>query len=398
MTTFDQKFIEDPRFVEWVFRPAPAINQYWEKYIQLHPEEKNELLELKQRMGELKFSNDALSREEKSELAHLVVKRIDRDQNQNKIRTMLRPLLKYAAVAIIFATIGGLAVYLNVDKESVYHQLAGQIIEIPSSNQGPLLITSSGENVNLRKSNSSVDYSKTGAIVLNNDSVIRAASDVPSVMNQLVIPYGNQSRVVLSDNSVVWLNSGSRLVYPTLFQGKTREVLLFGEAFFEVSKNEDKPFVVKTSDIEIKVLGTQFNVSAYAEDKLIQTVLKEGSVEIRKNNSRLFDSRIVLKPNQMASFSKISNETKLYDVDVNYYTLWTRGLLSFDDMDFNRVLKKVERFYNISIDFSEPILASIHISGKLDLKQKREEVLEYLEKVSLTRIEKTDENKYIVNK
>lgn len=398
MTTFDQKFIEDPRFVEWVFRPAPAINQYWERYIQLHPEEKNELLELKQRMGELKFSNDALSMEEKSELAHLVVKRIDRDQNQNKIRTMLRPLLKYAAVAIIFATIGGLAVYLNVDKESVYHQLAGQIIEIPSSNQGPLLITSSGENVNLRKSNSSVDYSKTGAIVLNNDSVIRAASDVPSVMNQLVIPYGNQSRVVLSDNSVVWLNSGSRLVYPTLFQGKTREVLLFGEAFFEVSKNEDKPFVVKTSDIEIKVLGTQFNVSAYAEDKLIQTVLKEGSVEIRKNNSRLFDSRIVLKPNQMASFSKISNETKLYDVDVNYYTLWTRGLLSFDDMDFNRVLKKVERFYNISIDFSEPILASIHISGKLDLKQKREEVLEYLEKVSLTRIEKTDENKYIVNK
>jgi hypothetical protein len=355
-------------------------------------------LELKTRLAELKYSDETMLQIEREHIAQQVISRISKDLENNKRRLIFTSLLKYAAVAITFAVIGGLAVYLNSGKESIYQQLAGQMVQIPSAGQGPLLITSTGENVDLKKSNSSVDYTRNGTIVLNNDSVIQAANDVPNVMNQLVIPYGNQSKLILSDNTVVWLNAGSRLVYPTFFNGKTREVLLFGEAFFEVSKNTEKPFIVKTSDIEIKVLGTQFNVSAYAEDKVIQTVLKEGSVEICQNNATIFDGKIVLKPNQMASFSKNSNETKLYDVDANYYTLWTKGLLSFDDIDFNRILKKVERFYNISVNFSEPVLGTIRISGKLDLKQNRDEVLEYLEKVSLTKISKINDNQYIVNK
>lgn len=398
MSFSDQKFIENPRFLQWIFHNNQSINQYWGQYVLDHPEEEAQILELKTRLSELKYSDETMLQIEKEDIAQQVISRISLDLEKSKKKPIFISLMKYAAVAIIFAAIGGLAVYLNSDKETIYQQLASQMVQIPSAGQGPLLITSTGENVDLKKSNSSVDYTRNGAIVLNNDSVIQAANDVPNVMNQLVIPYGNQSRLILSDNTVVWLNAGSRLVYPTFFSGKTREVLLFGEAFFEVSKNADKPFIVKTSDIEIKVLGTQFNVSAYAEDKVIQTVLKEGKVSIRQNNSTFFDSEIVLKPNQLASYSKSSNETKLYDVDASYYTLWTKGLLSFDDIDFIRVLKKVERFYNISVSFSQPVLGTIRISGKLDLKQNRDEVLEYLEKVSLTKISKINDNQYIVNK
>jgi len=398
MAVSDQKFIEDPRFLQWIFHNNRSVNQYWEQYLLEHPEEVAQILELKARLSELKYSDEAMLHIEKEDIAQQVISRINLDLEKNKRQSIFISFLKYAAVAVAFAVIGGLAVYMSSSKESIYQQLAGQMVHIPSEGQGPLLITSTGENVDLKKSNSSVDYTRNGAIVLNNDSVIKAANDIPNVMNQLVIPYGNQSKLILSDNTVVWLNAGSRLVYPTFFNGKTREVLLFGEAFFEVSKNAEKPFIVKTSDIEIKVLGTQFNVSAYAEDKVIQTVLKEGSVAIRQNNATFFDREIVLKPNQMASFSKNSNETMLYDVDASYYTLWTKGLLSFDDVDFNRILKKVERFYNISVNFSEPILGTIRISGKLDLKQNRDEVLEYLEKVSLTNIEKLNDNQYMVKK
>jgi ferric-dicitrate binding protein FerR (iron transport regulator) len=289
-------------------------------------------------------------------------------------------------------------VYLNTGKESVYQQLAGQLVEIPSSGHGPVLITSNGENVNLKKSNSSVDYTRRGTIVINKDSVINTNTASDEGMNQLVIPYGNQSQITLADNTVVWLNAGSRLIYPGSFKGKTREVLLFGEAFFEVSENKEQPFVVKTTDLQIKVLGTKFNVSAYAEDKIIQTVLAEGSVSVRKNDANFYDRDLILKPNQLASFNKTSAETKIYDVDAAYYTLWTKGLLSFNEVDFNRILKKVERFYNVTISFSEPTLGLIRISGKLDLKQHREEVLEYLEKVSLTKIEKVDDFTYVVKK
>lgn len=398
MIVSDQKFIEDPRFLQWIFHNNRSVSQYWEQYLLEHPEEEAQILELKARLSELKYSDETMLQIEKEQIAEQVISRINFDLDKNKRNSIFISFLKYAAVAVAFAVIGGLAVYMNSSKESIYQQLAGQMVHIPAEGQGPLLITSTGENVDLKKSNSSVDYTRNGAIVVNNDSVIKAANDIPNVMNQLVIPYGNQSKLILSDNTVVWLNAGSRLVYPTFFNGKTREVLLFGEAFFEVSKNAEKPFIVKTSDIEIKVLGTQFNVSAYSEDKVIQTVLKEGSVAIRQNNATFFDSEILLKPNQLASFSKSSNETKLYDVDASYYTLWTKGLLSFDDVDFNRILKKVERFYNISVGFSEPTLGSIRISGKLDLKRNRDEVLEYLEKVSLTNIEKVNDNQYMVKK
>lgn len=398
MTNFEQKFIEDPQFLKWIFNTNPVIETYWERYLLNHPDEKDQILGLKQSLADLKFSEESLLNSEKVEMAKQILSRIDHDRMNSKRSLVLTSLLKYAAVAIVFAVIGGVAVYLNMGRKSVYQQFAEQTIQIPSAGQGPLLITSHGENVDLKKSNSSVDYSREGSIVLNSDSVIQAKDDAPNVMNQLVIPYGNQSRVVLSDNTVVWLNAGSRLVYPTLFKGKTREVLLFGEAFFEVSKNPERPFIVKTSDLQIKVLGTQFNVSAYAEDQVIQTVLKEGRVAIRRNNAAFYESELVLKPNQMASFTKGASDTKIYNVDVNYYTLWTKGLLSFNEADFNRVLKKVERFYNISIRFSDPTLGAIRISGKLDLKQQMSEVFEYLEKVSLTKIDKISDNQFVVRK
>jgi ferric-dicitrate binding protein FerR (iron transport regulator) len=198
----------------------------------------------------------------------------------------------------------------------------------------------------------------------------------------------------LSDSTVVWLNAGSRLIFPSKFSGPQREVLLFGEAFFDVTRIEKIPFVVKTSSIEVKVLGTEFNVSAYPEDNTVQTVLKEGSVSIRRNNSGIFESDIVLKPNQMALFNKNTQNSKVYNVDAAYYTIWVKGLLSFDDQDFSRIIKKIERYYNIQIRYTDPLVGLQKISGKLDLNKNLEEVFEYLAKVSSTEIRKIDNNNY----
>lgn len=396
MTLFDQKFIENPEFLRWVFRSNPAVENYWEQYLNENPEEAESVLELKERLTELRFTNDKLRFSEKEELENRIIRRLKHDLKEKKRRMMVYSLMKYAAVALIFTVIGGLVVYMNLGKKSVYEEFAHQTIQAPSAAQGPLLITSNGENVNLKKSNSTVDYSRRGAVVLNNDSVLPISEEVANVMNQLVIPYGNQSRIVLSDNTVVWLNAGSRLVYPTIFKEKTREVLLFGEAYFEVAKNPEKPFIVKTSNLDIRVLGTKFNISTYAEDKIIQTVLKEGSVAVRRIGAGLFEKDIVMVPNQMALFDKTTGETMIQEVDANYYTLWTKGLISFDEIDLVRIIKKLERFYNISVKFSDPQKEMIRISGKLDLKRSRKEVLEYLEKVSSSRFDQINENQYTI--
>ena len=396
MTSFDQKFVENPLFLKWIFNTNPVIETYWAEYLLEHPEEKDQLIELKDRLMVLKFTNDTIGLSEKEELSKRIVRKIDLDLRQQKRRVLFTSMMKYAAVALIFVAIGGLVVYLNMRKEAVYEEFAQQKIQIPSSTQGPLLITSDGKNVDLRKSNSTVDYSRNGAIVLNNDSVLQTSDDVPDVMNQLVIPYGNQSRIVLSDNTIVWLNAGSRLVYPTRFKDKTREVLLFGEAYFEVARNREKPFIVKTSNLDITVLGTKFNVSAYAEDNVIQTALKEGSVSIRRKEAGFLDKEYIIKPNQMASFDKINSETRIYQVDADTYSLWTKGLISFEEVSFSRVVKQVERFYNISINFSDRQKEIIRISGKLDLKQSKMEALEYLGKVTRSDFEQMNENQYII--
>jgi len=396
MTPFDQKFIENQQFLKWIFNTNPAIETYWEQYLAEHPEENQHILELKQRLTELKFTNDLLHPFEKEELTNRIKARINLNLKSKTRRINLNSLMKYAAIALIFTVIGGLAVYINMGKVSVYKEFARKMAQVPFTTQEPLLITSNGENVNLKESNSTVDYRSNGAIVLNNDSVIQPKTELAEMLNQIIIPYGNQSRIVLSDSTVVWLNAGSRLIYPTLFKNKTREVLLLGEAFFEVAKNPEKPFIVKTSDLEIRVLGTQFNVSAYEEDDLVQTVLKEGSVDIRRQGTLFFEHDVVLKPNQMASYNKTTNDTKVNTVDPDYYTLWTKGLISFDDIDLNRVIKKIERFYNISIGFSDPEKKIMRISGKLDLKQGRKEVMEYLAKVSLSRFEQVQVDKYTI--
>ena len=253
MAVSDQKFIEDPRFLQWIFHNNPSVEQYWEQYLLEHPEEESQILELKARLSELKYSDETMLQIEKDDIAQQVIFRINLDLEKNKRKSIFISFLKYAAVAIIFASIGGLAVYMNSGKESIYQQLAGQMVHIPSEGQGPLLITSTGENVDLKKSNSSVDYTRNGAIVLNNDSVMKAANDIPNVMNQLVIPYGNQSKLILSDNTVVWLNAGSRLVYILLFlMAKLVKSFCLGKLFSKFQKTPKSPSLLKLLTLKLR--------------------------------------------------------------------------------------------------------------------------------------------------
>ena len=396
MTTQEQKLIENPLFLKWVYHNNPWVEKHWRKFLAEHPEEQEAIMAFKAQLSDLKFLDELLSPSEKTQLAFNIKEQITHEIAKKRKLNVVYTFMKYAAVAILFFAIGGLQVYFFMNKQDKPIQVVELSEPIPASVKGPILITSKGENVHLLSSNSTLDYTRKGEIILNEDSIIKSTADKANALNQLVIPYGNQSKIVLSDNTIVWLNAGTRLLYPTTFIGKTREVILYGEGYFEVSKNKDMPFIVKTATMDVRVLGTEFNLSAYAEDNVVQTVLKEGSVAIRKKDAGLFDKDVIIKPNEMASFNKATSNTNIYKVDADYYRLWTKGLISFEDTDFKRVIKRVERFYNVSIRFEESSKEAIRISGKLDLKQSRQEVMEYLAKVSLSTIEQETENMYVI--
>ena len=166
-------------------------------------------------------------------------------------------------------------------------------------------------------------------------------------------PGGQKSSVLLPDGSKVWLNAASALRFPEEFTGSQREVILEGEAFFEVVENKQKPFIVKTRDVDIKVFGTSFNVSAYPDDAFTATAVVTGLVGVRQ--SRPADTQqdfAFVKPNQLAHFSREERELIIQSTDANELISWKEGRLIFDATPFPVVIKKLQRWYGASITYT----------------------------------------------
>ena len=393
-----RRYIDNLLFIKWVYDPDEHINEYWDFYLDNHPDEKKILLELKSELALFRISGQTISEENKKMLSERIAQKIHDRQRRTRVFEIGRFMVKYAALVFLFIGLsGGLAYYFNKDKP-VKVDFA-RYFAIPEMSGKPTLVLSNGSKINLNKNESTVDYAALDRIVVNNDSIIpvkKGVKKVEALPNQFLIPYGSRGKLILSDHTVVWLNAGSQLIYPSEFTGREREVLLFGEAFFEVAKDKSKPFIVKTSEYRIKVLGTQFNVSAYLGDDVSQTVLTEGSIELNMNNEGLFGHGVVLRPNELFSLNKGMNETNIQKVDPSKYVLWKDGILKFENEYLSRVIKKIERYFDIQISLKNPLDSSIIINGKLDLKDDKNEVLYYVSKVAKRKYVKLNERSYTI--
>ena len=170
----------------------------------------------------------------------------------------------------------------------------------------------------------------SGSVEINDELVHRQEPTSVSGDNQLIVPFGKQSKIILSDQTEVWLNAGSRLIYPTVFRGGKRKVQLQGEAYFKVSKDKSNPFIVETSNSKIKVLGTSFNVKAYPGEKVEETVLVEGAVLLNVGD-QIFGKEVQLKPEQRIVLSGTDYSYSVSKVDVRDYTSWIDGLFVFNE-------------------------------------------------------------------
>lgn len=163
------------------------------------------------------------------------------------------------------------------------------------------------------------------------------------------VPYGESKQLTLPDGSTVWMNAGSILVYPEVFNGKSRDVYLTGEARFQVSKNPEQPFIVHTQKLDVEALGTVFNVQAYPNKAKIVTTLEEGSIRISSTLGE-FDSYI-LKPDEQLIYSRQTHTGTVNKVDATDFSAWKDGYLLLEDCDFEEIVAALERKYNISIEY-----------------------------------------------
>ncbi|MEA5081747.1 MAG: FecR family protein [Dysgonamonadaceae bacterium] len=209
--------------------------------------------------------------------------------------------------------------------------------------------------------------------------------------NKLYVPAGQRAQLTLQDGTNVWLNAQSTLIYPSRFTAKERKVTIIGEAYFDVAKNSKKTFVVNTQNVEIQVLGTEFNVCSYPNTNYIQTNLVEGSLRvsdnrnIRKSVTLKPDDQLTIKDGQMF-LSKTSNAD---------YFLWKDGIYTFDNEKLIDIIKKLELYYDVTIKIEDPEIFDVRYTGKFRQRDGIEEILRIIQKIQKFNIHKDRENNII---
>ncbi|MDX8339625.1 FecR family protein [Draconibacterium sp. IB214405] len=184
--------------------------------------------------------------------------------------------------------------------------------------------------------------------------------------NEIIVPEGESAEVYLSDNTHVWLNSNSKLTYPSQFQGKEREVKLKGEAYFGVTHNPENPFYVHTDELSVAVTGTSFNVQSYKQDDHVNVTLVEGKVELHSPEGKCISE---LSPGENAQLNITRNTLSIRQVDTEYYTSWKAGFLVFKNERLEDIVQKFERWYNIQVIFEDEEIRQIEYTGTI-LKNK----------------------------
>jgi len=270
---------------------------------------------------------------------------VQRKIQRHRFRHRVWNICKYAAILILPIAIATVAMYENGnDSQSLSHVTE----QITPGSKKAVLILDNGEAIDL-KSTSGVELKEKDGTIIQVDSTALNYQQTPDrssdrlAYNKVNVPRGGEYQLTLSDGSKVHLNSMSSIRFPVQFAQNSRLVELEGEAYFEVSKT-GQPFIVQTKGMKIEVLGTTFNVSAYANEEY-QTTLVIGSVKVQTEDG----NNRILKPSEQACITPGSNQINVRNVDTAFYTSWIHGKINFKDQRLEDIMKTLSRWYDMDV-------------------------------------------------
>ena len=254
------------------------------------------------------------------------------------------------------------------------------------------LIVANGIQVDLMQDNLQDVVRQYGATVLEDkknelryDNVeVNEEIEEKPVYHTISTPVGGEYHFTLADGTMVWLNSSSRLTFPTRFTGDAREVLVEGEVYFGVQHDDSKPFIVRVIDVSVRVLGTEFCISAYPENEGVMTTLVRGAVQVTSGNNQ-----VVLKPGYQAVVDQYSGAISQRAVELSLYTSWVRGIFEYENMELNDIMVQLARWYDVQFTFSASECKERRFTGVIRKYEDLNDVLDM--------IEKTTNVKFIIN-
>ena len=311
-------------------------------------------------------------------------------QKKNKIRKLYN-VLRYAAILALPIAITAWMVFMSIEFNK--EQLANAPIEIVPGSTKAQLYLSDGRTIDLEGENEDLILELDGSVIeksqdglnYNNQSINQKTQR--AAQNVVVTPKGGEYNLELSDGTKVWLNAESEIRYPVKFTGDTRKVEISGEVYFEVAKDLKKEFIVKSGDVEIKVLGTQFNVMAYSDERSIQTTLVEGAVRFNAKGLAGNISSVDLIPGRQADYDRFSKKVEVVEVNVENYIAWKNGKFIFEKADLGTIMRQLERWYDVKVFFNNEQSKNFKFSARIDRYGNIEDVLRKMELTTKVRFD-----------
>lgn len=293
----------------------------------------------------------------------------------------------YSSVACLILAIAGFYFWTSPDKITDNRESLLNILTEIETESNDIQLILGNDRKTLIEENATIKEKEDGSFSVNNDTRIEADETVLKYI-QLIVPKGKRSYLELKDGSRIWVNSGTKLLYPSHFNNDNkREIYVDGEVYLEVASNASSPFHVHTAALNVKVLGTSFNVSAYSDDQFTEVVLVTGSVEVEKDNKTTS-----LIPN--TCYHLEDSEEQVKTVDVYNYISWKEGIIKVNGEELRDIFKRLSRYYNVNITVPSE-LEQVRYYGKLGLEDDIEQVLHNISLVEPIGFERKADHIYI---
>jgi len=339
-------FLQDEHFIEWQLLQDEEHDRYWKEVLVTYPHLADSIAEAQYLFRQAVRLNDhEVSVEEEDWMYAQFEKRVKRKKIIPLYIKMAAPIAAIAIVVFLFTK-------ESTHKEIIHEMADIQQIELPSFEQI--------DEVQLVTKDSTIILADNTALTYDELTSFIQRPHETKVFSKLIVPHGKRSSLVLSDGTKIWVNAGTVVQFPETFDAKgARSIIVSGEIYIEVKKDETRPFRIKSPYYEIEVLGTKFNVSAYPNEEESHVVLVEGSVQINTP-----EDKVRMYPNQL--FTKTKDRHSLQQVDVHSYISWKNGWLQLDRVPLEQLAARLSTYYGKRILCDERV-KELTSSGKLFL-------------------------------
>lgn len=368
-----EQLLEDDFFVSSMLHQTEDTKLFWEIQIANNIVDEEEIMIALRFLQAMQVKEQKMSFSDSSQIWERI-ESTNKSVNSYKRKVVYK--LFIAASLILLMTVSSLFYFFESDNRNDTLFMIAQSSKPDSEISDVQLVLANNRSISINKQEIDIQYDEDGNVHINDEKIARESYVVATekerpfydVINQLIVPKGKRSTLTFSDGTIIWVNSGSRVIYPELFEIDQREIYVDGEVYLQVAPDKERPFIVKTKKTDIKVLGTIFNVSAYEEEDTQTIALVEGSVEVIVNRKKA----AVLTPNELFQYK--DRQINIKKTNLTQYISWVEGWYIFDREQLSVILDKLSRYYGKNIEYHED-MGSIRCSGKLDLKDNFDEVL-----------------------